>query len=126
MDKYVKLEDIQKIFADENRPLNWTDTEAEAQEAWDFDFYKSQIESLPTHTNVKENTGTWETKKVKHMCPRDAWYPGVFAIEDSWDEEEGSYLVEEEGFCSECGKQDRDYSSHNYCPYCGARMESDE
>ena len=48
MSRYIKLEDVQKIFADENRPLNWTDTEAETQEVWDFDFYKSQIESLPT------------------------------------------------------------------------------
>lgn len=47
--------------------------------------------------NPRGKTGVWETKKVKRMCPRDAWYPGVFAIEDSWDEEEGSYLVEEKG-----------------------------
>lgn len=68
MTKYIKLEDIQKIFADENRPLNWTDTEAEAQEVWDFDFYKSQIESLPTIDIVYCK----DCKRVEHT-PVSSW-----------------------------------------------------
>ena len=66
--------------------------------------------------------GEWLTKTVKKFCASDCWYPGVFAIEDSWDEEEGSWLEEQDGFCSKCGEQDEHYHSHNFCPNCGSRM----
>lgn len=46
--KYYRADDIAEIFSDESRPYNWMGTETEIQEQVDFDFYKSQIESLPT------------------------------------------------------------------------------
>ena len=76
-------------------------------------------------TELKRPQGEWVTKTVKKFCAPDCWWPGVFAIEDSWDEEEGSWLEEEDGFCSECGKQDELYNIHNYCPRCGADMRGE-
>lgn len=55
MSKYYKAEDIMEIFSDESRPENWMGTETEIQEQADFDFYKSQIESLPTIEVSEEN-----------------------------------------------------------------------
>lgn len=48
MSKYYKVEDVLAIFSEEERPLNWTDSEAEIQAENDFDDYKRMIESLPT------------------------------------------------------------------------------
>lgn len=48
MSKYYKAEDVLAIFSEEERPLNWTDSESEIQAQNDFDCYKGMIESLPT------------------------------------------------------------------------------
>ena len=48
MSKYYKAEDVLAIFSDEERPLNWTDSEAEIQEQNDFYYYKGLIESIQT------------------------------------------------------------------------------
>lgn len=81
-----------------------------------------EIEQLQTIDAQPVKHGMWLTKTVKRFCASDCWYPGVFAIEDSWNEEEGSWLEEQNGFCSECEKQDDHYSIHKYCPNCGAKM----
>ena len=78
---------------------------------------KVLVEPMP-----EPKRGEWVTKVVKKFCAPDCWYPGIFAIEGSWDEEEGTWLEEQDGFCSECEKQDEHYYGHKYCPNCGADM----
>ena len=68
-------------------------------------------------------TGHWVRKKVKIMCSRDCWYPSLFAIEGTWNEEEGWNLEWRDGFCSECGNQDDNFWISNYCSNCGAKMK---
>lgn len=48
MSKYYKAEDVLAIFSEEERPLNWTDSEGEIQAQNDFEYYKGMIASLPT------------------------------------------------------------------------------
>lgn len=84
------------------------------------------IEAVSNMPPAERKKGEWQTKIVKQFCAPDCWYPGIFAIEGSWNEEEGSWLEKQGGFCSECGKQDEHYNSHNYCPLCGIRMRGDE
>ena len=83
---------------------------------------KGVIVNAPSNVSVLKK-GKWVTKTVKKDCAPDCWYPGIFAIKDSWNEEDGSWLEEEDGFCSECGEQDEHYGVHKYCPNCGAKME---
>lgn len=70
-----------------------------------------------------QKEGKWEKRKVKVMCPRDCWYPSGFAIDGTWNEEEGWNLVWQGEFCSNCGKQ-YDWQ-HNFCPNCGAKMKGE-
>lgn len=84
------------------------------------------LDRVPAADVVEARHGKWLTKTVKKFCDPDCWYPGIFEIEDSWNEEEGSWLEEQEGFCSECGEYDEHYGRHKYCPHCGAKMEEDE
>lgn len=81
------------------------------------------IKAVPSADRPK---GHWVRKKVKIMCPRDCWHPSLFAIEGTWNEEEGWNLEWRDGFCSECGKQDDDFQISNYCSNCGARMKGGE
>ena len=79
------------------RPLNWTDSDSEIQAVSDYDMYISAIENLPSADVV-------ERKRGKN--------------------------ISDKGFlCSVCSFGDFN-SFHgyepNYCPNCGASMESDE
>ena len=64
MSKYFKADDILAIFSEEERPLNWTDTESEIQAVNDFDCYKRMIESLPT-IEVSEDCISREQVRAK-------------------------------------------------------------
>lgn len=55
MSKYFKADDVLAIFSEEERPLNWTDTESEIQAVNDFDCYKRMFESLPTIEISEDN-----------------------------------------------------------------------
>lgn len=63
----------------------------------------------------------WVRGTIKKWCPSDCWYEGVFAIEGTWNEKEGTWL-EWTHYCSNCGRQ-QDLPHFKYCPDCGAKME---
>lgn len=80
------------------------------------------INQIPT-VQPEQKIGRWENREVKVYCPKDQWYPSAFAIEGTWNEEEGWNLERQGCFCSCCDKQfDKKYI---FCPNCGARMESE-
>ena len=95
-----------EIFSDESRPENWMGTETEIQEQADFDFYKSQIESLPTIevSDKADRPSRAEGKWIEHKYAEE--YDG---------------LMQSNFECSKCRDWLREQT--NYCPNCGAKME---
>lgn len=100
--------------------INTFDNEDCEREQFYNDCYHCWTSAIVNYKNKNRPQGEWTTKIVKKFCPPDCWWPDIFAIEDSWDEKEGSWLEEQDGFCSECGKQDKHHDGHKYCPYCGS------
>lgn len=84
---------------------------------------RADIDDLIRAYEDSERTGEWVRHKVKRLCAPDLWYPGIFAIDGTWNEEEGSWLEWRDGFCSECGEQDERHKRHKYCPNCGVKMD---
>ena len=101
MSKYYKAEDILAIFSEEERPLNWTDSEAEIQAVNDFDYYKRMIESLPTIEMIDNET--------REFCKRlhPTWDSGYAAgFNDGRKTERDRLEVSEDciyTYCSRCG-----------------------
>lgn len=149
MIKYFKAEDVLAIFSEEERPLNWTDTESEIQAVNDFDCYKRMIESLPTieisedcisrDMVAKRLAELWETEHPEKSYDEwleiankwcDYFPPSVVPTTEQYSKVgewlQGNPLVRP--ICSVCGEpciglHGFDYKASDFCPNCGAKMK---
>ena len=146
MSKYYKAEDVLAIFSDEERPLNWTDSEAEIQAENDFDYYKALLESLST---IEVDEDAISRKYVRLIESDEDAYYGDWnetyerGFSDAIDKvlnapsvvpsrEEGEWEIAHEKYeyiraCSECGwLHDLVHYGDSFCPHCGAKMKGAE
>lgn len=105
MTRYI---DADALIAEleESQPYNWTNTEAENQEEFDFDLFRSMINEAPTADVVERKCGEW--------IGRHEEFRSGFAT-----------LIYK---CSVCGFEpyySKDINNHNFCPNCGADMRGD-
>ena len=96
MKKYIDT-DLLLQEVEDNRPLNWSNSEVEVQRDFDFDLFKHIIGYQPTADVVEVRHGRW----TLHT--------------------DGS------GTCSECGTTQKNVWDcdrwQNYCGHCGAKMD---
>ena len=95
---------ISKI--EEHMPLSWTDSESELQAVLDYHAYLTTISTAATIDAVPVVRGEW-----------------VLLGENEHD-----YETSLEERCSLCGRYVYRYDTQpqdNYCPNCGAKMESE-
>lgn len=99
MKKYIDT-DLLLQEVEDNRPLNWSNSEVEVQRDFDFDLFKHIIGYQPPADVVDVRHGRW----ALHT--------------------DGS------GTCSECKKTQKNVwdcdSWQNYCGHCGARMDGEQ
>ena len=102
MARYIDVDKVLQELGDE--PLNWTDSEAEIQEQFDYKLFKSIIESQPTADVV-------EVVRCKdcvfyYAKDGDCFHPKQ---EGGWNSEGGECLnMEETDFCSYGKRSDTD------------------
>ena len=142
MSKYYKAEDVLAIFSEEERPLNWTDSESEIQAQNDFDCYKGMIESLPT-IEVSEDCISREWVLEEYQKGKEKIGSSEFFAELMWlvknapsvvpcrAEGEWGHLTGSAYRCSNCDEYTKSSKPFekpkcNYCPNCGAKMKGAE
>ena len=113
--EYIEREAALKQF-DENKPENWTNSDAEIQEQFDHSFYRGLVENVPTADVAEVRHGRWEW----YVEPRYDLY--------SCDENFGYRCSECEVWAGEYGVDDDIYEEPPthilyYCPNCGAKMD---
>ncbi len=98
MSEYIKREALLKDI-EEERPVNWTNSEAEIQAENDFYKYRGIVEIQPTVDAVEVKHGQWVEK------------PSRFG---------SNYKLYG---CSVCGWTFTFKPDYNFCPRCGAYMK---
>jgi hypothetical protein len=95
MPEYIERERL-LLEIENDRPLNWTNSEAENQADLDFDCFIETIKAQPIADVVEVKHGEWKISS-------DGYYP----------------------YCSECKNEPKNGKLTNYCPNCGSMMRGD-
>ena len=103
MSEYIECERL-LLEIENDRPLNWTNSEAENQADLDFDCFIETIKAQPIADVAELKHGKWimeyyETRSRLNRIIRNKKFK-----------------------CSECGKSNG-RSTSIYCSHCGAKMD---
>ena len=145
MARYIDADVLLKEIQD-NEPMNWTDSEAEIQEQFDYKQFKSLIENQPTADVVKVKHGEWTLEvhsfyvdnwdESIELCvyilascsncgeehkPKQVFSKHLYAPEDADDDFRFDQEYEKSKALEEFKQQG--YKFKNYCPNCGAKMD---
>ncbi len=100
MAEYIEREALlEKI--DDDAPLNWTDSDEEIQEQWDYRLYRSMVADAPTADVVEVRHGHWVWGEDRFRC----------SVCDSAIPKE---KTDKKTFINE---------AYKYCRWCGAKMD---
>ena len=109
MARFIDADKVLQELGD--APLNWTDSDAEIQEQYDYKLFKSIVESQPTADVVEVKHGHW-IKNIRRFS--------VMSID--------GYVRDEEKVthtCSVCRIGIVGLDNMDYCPHCGAKMDAE-
>ena len=90
--EYIEREAVLEEF-DACKPMNWSDTEAEAQADWDYKLYRSIVADAPAADVVEVKHGTWKLhSNGSGTCDQCHFTQRAVYDQDSWQR-----------FCGVCG-----------------------
>ena len=110
--EYVERKELLKDI-EEERPVNWTDSESERQAESDFYKYRDIVMMQPTADVVEVKHGEWlKTDAYPHRVYCSLCYKTYVTNEEIIRGRSDGYPT----YCREA----------KYCPHCGAKMDLKE
>lgn len=99
MARYIDADKVLQELGEE--PSNWTNSDTEIQEQFDYRAFKSIVESQPTADVVEVKHGKWQEERwcdnFQHTC----------------------------SLCHSTVRVHPQSVAYKYCPYCGAIMDGE-